>query len=75
MTNIGEFQCACRFYRAEEFTVANLVEPCGYHAAMGRALLEARQLLTEGLFRSADRREDVRDTIEKIDRLVHKQAA
>lgn len=32
MEKIGYFQCACKFYRAEEFGPAELVEPCAYHS-------------------------------------------
>jgi hypothetical protein len=36
MMNIGEFHCACRFYRAEEFGKARLLATCGYHANLER---------------------------------------
>lgn len=45
MMNIGEFKCACRFNRAEEFGQATLIEPCGYHASMQRKLDAAHELL------------------------------
>jgi hypothetical protein len=39
MTPIGEFHCACRFYRAEEFGPAKLLESCAYHYARVRDAL------------------------------------
>jgi hypothetical protein len=36
MMKLGEFHCACRFYRAEEFGEATLVESCSYHARLQR---------------------------------------
>lgn len=39
MMNIGEFHCACRFYRPGEFEEAKLVESCAYHSSLFRDAL------------------------------------
>lgn len=44
--NIGEFHCACRFYRAEEFGAAELVEACSYHAKRVTLSEEDRRLIS-----------------------------
>jgi len=45
MTSPIEFHCACRFRASDEFSVATLIEPCGYHAAELRKLTALRSRL------------------------------
>ena len=45
LTDGNVFQCACRFTRKDEFSKAELIEPCGFHACMQKDLDAARQEL------------------------------
>jgi hypothetical protein len=51
---VGEFHCACRFYRYEEFGEAQLLEKCGYHSKLEQWSQDVR-LVVRGIDVQAER--------------------